>query len=137
MQKVEALAILLTSSLLEWLRELPARRALHMLKLITELLRKHGEGTWSGRLQDLAGQLRLAHDSVDGDRLVAAVREVLACFTGTGSLQDVHLSPEHGHKIKPEEVEAVNARASVHCAPSCISPPGRPSPIVEWPRRRA
>jgi hypothetical protein len=107
---VEALVIVLTDSLLEWLRDLPGQRALHMLKLLAELLRKHGEREWSGRLQETAARLRLARDSRDPQRLVDVLQEVLDLFSGAASLRDVVLAPENGHKVKPKEVEAVNAR---------------------------
>ncbi len=107
---VESLGIVLTSGMLEWLRELPGRRALHMLKLITELLRKHAESTWPGRLTNLSAQLRAAHDPANSDRLVHAMHAILSCFDGMGSLSDLYLSPGNGHKIKTEEVDGVNAR---------------------------
>jgi hypothetical protein len=107
---VETLAIVLTARLLEWLRDLPGRRALHQLKLLAELLRKHGEHQWSGRLLEMGKKTQLAHDAGHADRLVDAMQEILGCFGGTGSLSDVYLSPQNGHKIKDKEVEAVNAR---------------------------
>ena len=107
---VQALAIVLTVSLLEWLRALPTRRALHMLKLIAEVLRKHGETAWPARLQAMAEHLRAALDSGSPERLMDAMQAILVFFDGAGSLSDFRLSPENGHKIKPPEVEAVNAR---------------------------
>jgi hypothetical protein len=110
MHRVETLAITLTSSLLEWLRELPTRRLLHMLKLIAELLRKHGDQVWPGTLAELASNLRSAHESSDRDDLVDAMQRILSCFGATRSLSDLHLSPQNGHKIKTEEIDSVNAR---------------------------
>ena len=107
---VETVAIVLTASLLLWLRELPTRRALHILKLISELLRKHGESAWPGKLEALSGQLRAAQDAADPDRLVNSMQAILMCFRGSPSLSALILSSQNGHKIKPEVAEAVNAR---------------------------
>ena len=49
-----------SADLLHWLRELPSRRALHTLKLIAALLRKHRERTWDERLSHSARELELA-----------------------------------------------------------------------------
>lgn len=132
---IETLAIALTSSLLEWLRELPARRALHMLRLLAELLRKHGEPSWPAKLDELATILRSAHDSGDRDRLVSAMQDILACFRGPGSLNDVQVSPRAGHRIKAEEVEAVNARLGAFRTQLYLSAHQTIS-RVEWRRRR-
>jgi hypothetical protein len=133
---VEALVIVLTDSLLEWLRELPGQRALHMLKLIAELLRKHGEQHWSARLLELAQKLLRAQASGDGDLLLDAMQDVLGCFGGMGSLSDVYLSPHNGHKIKDKEVEAVNARLGALRTQLFLSA-RQTIARIEWNRRKA
>ena len=132
---VETLAIVLTASLLEWLRELPEQRALHTLKLIDGLLRKHGEHHWSGRLSEMAPKLRRAHGSGDRDLLLDAMHEILTCFGGMGSLSDIYLSPQNGHKIKDKEVEAVNARLGALRTQLFLSA-RQTIARVEWKRRQ-
>ncbi|HET6846992.1 MAG TPA: hypothetical protein VFH29_09155 [Anaerolineales bacterium] len=133
---VENLAIVLTSNMLEWLRELPTRRALHMLKLIAELLRKHREVAWPGRLEELAANLRAAQDSGDRDRLVDAMNQILACFSGVASLNNLQLSPHAGNRIKPEEVEPANARLGALRTQLHLSA-RQTIARIEWQRRRA
>jgi hypothetical protein len=132
---VETLAIVLTASLLEWLRELPGRRAIHQLRLLIDVLHKHGERHWSGRLRDMASRAAEAHDSGDVDRLVNVMREILGCFSGMGSLSDVYLSPQNGNKIKDKEVEAVNARLGALRTQLFLSA-RQTIARVEWKRRQ-
>jgi len=110
MTGLQALAIVLTSGLLEWLRELPTRRALHMLKLLHELLRKHGEGHWTALLGSAAARLRDAHAARSPDQVVDAMQHILRLFGGMGSFSDLYLSARNGHRIKPEAVDLANAR---------------------------
>jgi hypothetical protein len=133
---VETLVIVLTASMLEWLRVLPAWRAQHMLKLTATLLRKHNERAWSGRLDSLAGRLRAAQDSPGGGRLVDAMHEILSCFGGMGSLSDLYLSPHNGHKIKTGEVDAVNARLGALRTQLYLSA-RQTIARAEWQRRQA
>jgi hypothetical protein len=102
------MVMLPSPGLLQWLYELPSRRALHMLGLIEALLRKHREPEWPDRLSAAAGRLHAAHES--GARVQSAenMHEILGFFGQPGSLRDVYLAPEAGHAIKPEDAAAVN-----------------------------
>jgi hypothetical protein len=96
--------------LLHWLRELPSRRALHTLKLIAALLRKHRERTWDDRLMQSAQQLEMAEGSDLPGQTAAHMEGILAFFAPPASLREVRLSGRAGHDIKPENEEAVNAQ---------------------------
>jgi len=98
-----------SADLLKWLRDLPARRALHTLRLIAALLRKHREQEWPARLSETAERLHRVEDSGGPDETVSGMQEILGFFGDTRSLRDVYLTDEAGHKIKPKDVPAVNA----------------------------
>ena len=98
-----------SADLLQWLRELPSRRALHTLKEIAALLRRHREPGWDGRLGDVAVRLSAAEDARSPIETVGLMQEILGFFAPPASLREVYLSHEAGHKIKPEDVPAVNA----------------------------
>jgi hypothetical protein len=99
-----------SADLLHWLRELPSRRALHTLKQLAALLRKHRERTWDDRLAHSAHKLELAEDRGLAEQTAAHMEEILIYFASPESLRDVHLSREQGHDIKPETEAAVNAQ---------------------------
>ena len=99
-----------SADLLHWLRELPSRRALHTLKLISALLRKHREPRWDDRLSGAAGELSLANDAGNGEKTAARMHDILSLFNESDSLRDVRLSQQAGHDIKPENEAAVNAQ---------------------------
>jgi hypothetical protein len=99
-----------SADLLHWLRELPSRRALHTLKLIAALLRKHRERTWDDRLSTSAHELEMTEDRDLPEQTAAQMEEILAFFASPTSLRQVHLSREAGHDIKPEKEAAVNAQ---------------------------
>jgi hypothetical protein len=95
--------------LLQWLRELPSRRALHTLKEIAALLRRHRELGWDGRLAHVALRLHAAEEERRPIETVGLMQEILGFFVPPASLKEVYLSHEAGHRIKPEDVPAVNA----------------------------
>jgi hypothetical protein len=99
-----------SADLLHWLRELPSRRALHTLKLIAALLRKHHERTWDDRLALSAHDLEQAEDRDLPEQTAAHMEEILVFFDSPVSLREVTLNREAGHDIKPEKEEAVNAQ---------------------------
>lgn len=99
-----------SADLLHWLRELPSRRALHTLKLIAALLRKHRERTWDERLSHSAHELEQAEDRGLPEQTAAQMEEILVFFNSPASLREVTLSREAGHEIKPEKEAAVNAQ---------------------------
>lgn len=99
-----------SADLLHWLRELPSRRALHTLKLIAALLRKHRERTWDERLSHSARELELAEARGIPERTAAQMEAILVFFTAPASLREVYLSRQAGHDIKPENEQAVNAQ---------------------------
>jgi hypothetical protein len=98
-----------SADLLHWLRELPSRRALHTLKLIAALLRKHRERTWDDRLAHSAHKLELAEDRDLPEQTAAQMEAILVFFAEPASLREVRLSRDAGHDIKPEKEGAVNA----------------------------
>jgi hypothetical protein len=99
-----------SADLLHWLRELPSRRALHTLKLIAALLRKHRERTWDDRLAHSAHDLELAENRDLPEQTTAHMEEILVFFDSPTSLREVTLSRDLGHDIKPEKEAAVNAQ---------------------------
>ena len=99
-----------SADLLHWLRELPSRRALHTLKMIAALLRKHRERAWDDRLAHSANKLELAEDRALPEQSAAQLEEILVFFAPPASLREVTLSREAGHDIKPEHEEKVNAQ---------------------------
>ena len=98
-----------SADLLHWLRELPSRRALHTLKLIAALLRKHRERTWDDRLARSAHDLEQAEDRNLPEQTAAHMEEILVFFDSPVSLREVTLSRQAGHDIKPEKEAAINA----------------------------
>jgi hypothetical protein len=99
-----------SADLLHWLRQLPLRRALHTLKLIAALLRKHRERMWDDRLTQSAHKLEQAKDQGLPEHTAAQMEELLVFFDSPASLREVRLSREAGHDIKPEKEAAVNAQ---------------------------
>jgi len=99
-----------SADLLHWLRELPSRRALHTLKLIAALLRKHREQAWDERLAKSQHELALAEDQDVPEQTAAHMEQILVFFDSPQSLRDVRLSRDSGHDIKPEKEAAVNAQ---------------------------
>lgn len=73
-----------------------------LLDEIAALLRAHGETHWSSWLAEDAERIR------KGDP--EGLRHFLSAFGGMGSLTDLVLCPENGHRIARSQVDAVNGR---------------------------
>lgn len=73
-----------------------------LLDEIAALLRAHGETHWSAWLAGDAARIR------EGDP--EGLLHFLSAFGGMGSLTDLVLCPENGHRIARAEVDAVNGR---------------------------
>jgi hypothetical protein len=74
------------------------------LEKTVTLLKVVGEKGWAFRLEGDLEALR------DGD--LSAVDHLLAAFGGMGSLNDLYLCSENGHKVAVSEVVAVNEKYS-------------------------
>lgn len=123
-----------SADLLHWLRELPSRRALHTLKQIAALLRKHRERTWDDRLAHSAHNLELAEDRGLPEQTAAHMEEILVFFAAPASLREVTLSREAGHDIKPEKEAAVNAQLGALTMQLLLSA-RQTIARLKWPRR--
>ncbi|HEY5983472.1 MAG TPA: hypothetical protein VIU38_08360 [Anaerolineales bacterium] len=136
LNRSEAMDIVLTAEMLEWLRELPSLRALHMLHEIAALLRRHKERAWDERLTQAALRLEMVAPLQYSDQTLASMQEILDFFGAEQSLRDVYLSRETGHDIKRDEVEAVNARLGALTMDLLLSA-RQTVARVAWTRRRA
>jgi len=73
-----------------------------VLAALETLLRDHGVHHWAEWVARDRGRLAAGDASVT-DHLLSA-------YGGAGSLNDLWICPENGHRIAPDAVEAVNAR---------------------------
>jgi hypothetical protein len=76
------------------------RRLIDGLESLASLLRGHGEPGWADWLEKDAERIR------SGD--LYGVKHLLSAFGGMGSLGDLWLCPESGHKIAQARVAAAN-----------------------------
>ncbi|WP_299053183.1 hypothetical protein [uncultured Nocardioides sp.] len=65
-----------------------------------DLLERAGEARWAQWLARVETEVR-AHDA-------HGLRRLRGAFGGTGSLNDLVLTPVNGHTVAPDEVHAVN-----------------------------
>ena len=75
---------------------------LKILDDITAMLESHGEKHWARWIGDDASRLR------SGD--LTAIAHFLGAFGGTGSLNDLTICPENGHRVTEAETAAANER---------------------------
>ncbi|MBI4625708.1 MAG: hypothetical protein HY736_21120 [Verrucomicrobia bacterium] len=75
--------------------------AQHIEKIIA-LIEEVGDAHWTTWLKQDAADLRA------GDQ--RGVRHFLSAFGGMGSLNDLIICPENRHRVKKEEVDAVNRK---------------------------
>jgi hypothetical protein len=136
LNRSEAMDIVLTAEMLEWLRQLPSLRALHMLHEIAALLRRHKERAWDERLTQAARHLEIVAPLPYSDQTLARMQEIMYFFGAENSLRDVYLSREMGHDIKRDEVEAVNGRLGALTMDLLLSA-RQTIARVGWTRRRA
>lgn len=80
------------------------QQLLKMLDDITALLEAYGENHWARWIGDDASRLR------SGD--LTAISHFLGAFGGMGSLNDLTICPENGHRVTEAETSAANERLS-------------------------
>jgi len=80
----------------------PSDPLLATLRQLVELLKTHNERQWAFRL---GGDLERLQE---GD--VSAVDHLLSAYGGMGSLNDLYLCEENGHKISGVETQEMNER---------------------------
>lgn len=80
------------------------QQLLAMLDSIAATLEGFGDKHWAGWIADDAQRLRR------GD--LTAITHFLAAFGGMGSLNDLRICPQNGHRITEAETPAANERLS-------------------------
>ena len=80
------------------------QQLLTMLEDITTMLESYGESHWARWIADDANRLR------SGD--LTAITHFLGAFGGMGSLNDLAICPENGHRVIETETVAANDRLS-------------------------
>jgi hypothetical protein len=78
------------------------KKLVKRLEETVDLLRSHGEERWAQWLSEDAARLR------SGDSY--GVTHLLSAYGGMGSLNDLIICPENGHRIKKKDVKRVNKR---------------------------
>lgn len=72
---------------------------------IRNLLRSVQEDHWANQLSELVSKIESKNN--------VSIREISNLFGGMGSLNDIWICQENGHKISGFEVEDINRRLSV------------------------